>query len=129
MGSREGFISSTNPKITAEKLGEYLAKSKDFHKEFPPVWIVCKSFAVKDTIFNVYNWFGEFVKTVSLHKGQELLCIGYESFTDVLQYFPRHIRKNLVLIDSSEFGNIDYPSVLRDEPVEVDGKSYFAELN
>lgn len=128
MGTREGFITSTNPKITVEKLGEYLAKNKDFHNEYAPIWIVCQSFVRKDTNVNITNFLGEYINTIHLNKGQEFLCIGFESFTDIFHYFPYHIRKSLVFIEGGDLRELSYREVFEDKPVEVNGKTYFAEL-
>lgn len=130
MGLRECFLYSTNDKYTAEKLAGMLVDCEEFKGEYPPFWLVCKSVAVNDLHKETAVVFEQVVDiSLDLKAGQEFLCIGYESGNSVKDCFPFYVKKDLVVIESWMLGDMNYSDVMKDEPIEVNGKNYFAELN
>ncbi len=129
MGSHECFLRSTNKKYPVEKLAQMLVDSNHFKGEYPSFWLVCKSVAVNDLHKETAVVFGKVVDvSIDLKAGQEFLCVGHESFHSLKDCFPFYMKKDLVVIESWELGDMNYNDVMRDEPIEVNGKTYFAEL-
>lgn len=127
MGAREKFIYSKNPRFNVEQLGEMVAALTGFGDV---VWINCKCIAVGELAMDSAVLWGKRVEIQPFHlvPGQEVLCVGHESFYDLIACFPKQVLKDLVVIDGWALYERNYGDVFRDAPIEVFGVTYCAEM-
>ncbi len=130
MGARECFIYSTNTKYPVERLAELLLRHPAFHGEDARCWLVCKVVAVRDLHKDSVTIWGtqRDIAPFDLKERQEALCVGHESGVSVRECLPFRLWKDLVVIDGVTLCDMPYEQVWKDEPVVVNGKEYFAEL-
>lgn len=127
MGVRERYLYSTNPEVSVEQLGEFIANTTVFNED---IWINCKCVSVNEFTKDLAICCGTEIAIQPFHllPGQEVLCVGHYSYNDMLTCFPDEILKDLVVIDNWVLDDMNYHDLFQDRPIKICGKTYFVEM-
>lgn len=125
MASWEYFIYSKSGKYSSEEIAQRLI-SKGYE-----AGINCKATAKQEINRDHFMVLGErFEENINVPRGKEgvMFSSGNGNEEDIRNIFNLFQRRDIEAKLIYKFGDIDYKSYFEDTPLEVDGKTYFAEL-
>ena len=125
MASWEYFIYSKSGKYSPEDIAKTLI-SKGYEDG-----VSCKATSKQNIALDSYNVFGSEIKeNINIPEGKEGIMFSSEIENEdkVKQLFNIFQRRDIEAKLNYKFGDIDYKDYFEDTALEIDGKTYFAQL-
>ncbi|MCI9642463.1 MAG: ImmA/IrrE family metallo-endopeptidase [Eubacterium sp.] len=125
MASWEYFIYSKSGKYSPEDIAKTLI-SKGYEDG-----VSCKATSKQNIALDSYNVFGSEIKeNINIPEGKEGIMFSSEIENEdkIKQLFNIFQRRDIEAKLNYKFGDIDYKDYFEDTALEIDGKTYFAQL-